>query len=83
MEELIFKNLNEKNKVNSIQNPFKKGCITSLAMFAHLDTFDGIPSISGSVTFKNGSTEGTQNFSAESMAELFMKIYTFCQNLEG
>ncbi len=51
-------------------------------MFAHLNTYDGTARITGSVDFKNGDTEGTQNFRAGSLGELLMKIHAFCMNLE-
>jgi hypothetical protein len=33
------------------------------------------------VVFKNGETQGTQEFKAESLGELFVKIHSFCERL--
>ena len=84
-EEIILKDEQEKEEISVITDPFKKGCIKTIAMFAHINThYDGTISktVSGSVTFKNGDTEGTQNFKAESLGELLIKIYAFCTKLE-
>lgn len=82
-QNVIFKNQEEREALSKITDPFKKGCIKSIYMFAHLDTFDGIPNITGQVNFQNGDTEGTQKFKASGMAELLIDIYNFCQSLEN
>ena len=80
--DIIFKNNQEKEQVSVITDPFKKKCLKDISMFAHLNTYDGTARITGSVDFKNGDTEGTQNFRASSLGELLMKIHAFCMNLE-
>lgn len=79
--DLIFRDQQEKEQISIITDPFKRGCIKSIHMHAYPKSYGG-PDISGSVNFENGDTEGTQNFKAESMAELFMKIYNFCESLK-
>lgn len=81
-QNVIFKNQEEKEKLSRITDPFKKGCIKSIFLSAYLQTFDGIPRITGEVNFQNGDTEGTQKFKASGMAELLVDIYNFCQSLE-
>ena len=81
---IIFKDQQEKEQISIITDPFQKSCIKTVAMFAHIGGYCGRNeiSITGSVDFKNGDTEGTQKFRASSMAELFMKIYNFCESLK-
>ena len=79
---IIFKNQQEKEQISIITDPFQKSCIKTIAMFAHIESYGNKARITGSVNFKNGDTEGTQNFKASSMAELFMKIYNFCESLK-
>jgi hypothetical protein len=65
-----------------IKDPFDACCINQIAMFAIKSSIYGTFSFSGSVKFKNGSTEGTQNFEANNLGELYMKVAEFCQSLE-
>jgi hypothetical protein len=85
IEKVIIEDEQEKRQISEIANPFKKGCVKMVSMFAHINTdFNGkiTTSVNGSVDFRNGDTEGTQKFKAESLGELLIKIHAFCMKLE-
>lgn len=84
MNKLINVNLGEENysKLSEIKNPFLSECITEITMYAWKSDFSGKVSVRGSVSFKNGNTSGKQEFTANSLPDLFFKIIEFCKNLE-
>lgn len=72
----------ERKPITIIQNPFKKECIKMIYLRAFKwDAFEGRIDFEGSVSFKSGNTEAEQNFKANSLPELYMKIQQFCESL--
>lgn len=71
----------QEEAISIINDPFKKSCITYINMSMWIGDFTGKTIIDGYVKFKNGGTEGKQEFSATSLPELMMKIYKFCEEL--
>ena len=71
----------KKECVSIVNNPFKKSCITNIKMSMWKGTLTGDINIDGYVKFKNGATEGKQDFKASNLPELLMKIYKFCEEL--
>ena len=81
----------DQKNLNLVTDPFKKDCIQRINLNARRSTrydihkHELVPEIviTGCVDFKNGNTEGTQNFEDEkSLGDLLMKIYSFCISLE-
>lgn len=65
-----------------VNNPFNCDCIESIHLHANRKMFGGGFRFSGNVNFENGNTEGTQNFEADNLGELYVKIQNFCMTLE-
>ena len=65
-----------------VKDPFKGGCIKEIHLHVNKKTFGEGFYITGSVKFKNGDTEGIQNFNADSLGELYTDIMNFCLSLE-
>lgn len=65
-----------------VKDPFKGECINAIHMHVTKQIIGNGYRISGSVEFKNGNTEGTQNFRANSLGELYTQIQNFCLSLE-
>ena len=77
---LLFDN----NKPQQIINtPFKLDCINEISMFAYKPLFGNGEEfkVRGAVKFKNGNTRGEQEFTADNLTELFIKIQRFCETL--
>lgn len=71
-----------RNLPQSIQMPFDLKYITGIHMDVSESWFKkGVFLVRGRVEFKNGTTTGTQNFEAETLSELYMKIRQFCESL--
>ncbi len=67
-----------KTKISPAVNPFLKHSITSM----HMHIFpDHVDRISGSIDFKNGNTEGTQKFSADTLDGLIRSMSDFVEEL--
>ena len=64
-----------------INNPFNMQYIEAIHLHCTKKLFDDGFNFWGSVVFKNGDTEGTQEFKAESLGDLFVKIHNFCERL--
>lgn len=64
-----------------VRDPFKKECIKAIHLHVNENLFSGGFRITGSVEFKNDNTEGKQNFEADSLGELYIKIQNFCLTL--
>ncbi len=67
-----------KTRVSSAVNPFLKKSIESMHMHIYPEHRDRI---SGSINFKNGTTEGTQKFSADSLDGLIRSMSDFVEEL--
>ena len=65
-----------------VKDPFKGECINAIHMHAHKSILNGGFNFTGHVEFKNGNTEGTQNFKADNLGELYVKIQNFCMTLK-
>ena len=67
-----------------INDPFNAKSIECVKMRAERAWFtkDRPFRFSGSVEFTNGDTDATQNFKANSLAELYTKMAEFCASLE-
>lgn len=67
--------------ISVINDPFYSKNIESITLRTYKKWFGEGFTTSGTVEFKNGNTEGKQQFEASNLSELFMKIYEFCQSL--
>ena len=67
-----------KTKVSPAVNPFIKDGIESIHMHIYPTHRN---SISGSIDFKNGNTEGTQKFVADSLDGLISNMSNFVEGL--
>lgn len=65
-----------------VKNPFNCDYIEGIHMHANKQLIGGGFRFTGSVKFENGNTEGTQNFEADNLGELYVKIQNFCMTLE-
>ena len=63
-----------------IENPFSSECISDV--YLHAFKVRDRTAVRGSVEFTKGNTTGKQEFQADTLSELFLKIYNFCNNLE-
>ena len=64
-----------------VKNPFSMENIDEIHLHCTKKWFGDGFNIWGSVEFKNGETQGKQEFKAESLGELFVKIHGFCERL--
>ena len=64
-----------------VKNPFSMEYIEDIHLHCTKKWFGDGFNIWGTVVFKNGDTHGTQEFKAESLGELFVKIHNFCERL--
>ena len=62
-----------------IENPFSKEYISDI--YLHAFRVCNKVKVMGSVEFTNGNTKGKQDFQADTLPELFIKIYKFCNEL--
>ena len=67
-----------KTKVSPAVNPFIKDGIASIHMHIFPSHTNKIP---GSIAFKNGNTEGTQKFSADTLDGLIRSMSDFVEEL--
>lgn len=71
------------NTPSIIKDPFEKGLIKGVHLHALESSFNqGQFSYSGSVEFRNGQTEGKQNFAATSMDDLYTQVANFIKTLK-
>lgn len=66
-----------------VQNPVRKDCITWINMSYTKGIFTGVHYFKGTVVFTKGNTSLEQKFEGTDLADLFMKIAKFCNNLPG
>ena len=64
-----------------VKNPFSMEHIEEIHLHCTKKWFSDGFNIWGKVQFKNGDTTGEQEFKAESLGELFVKIHNFCERL--
>jgi len=69
-------------QVSIINDPFKKDCINEINISMDLSLFHPHSRrFRGYVKFKNGQTEGTQRFTGDDLADVFMKVKAFVETL--
>ena len=70
------------NVIDVLKNPFEKECITDVNILIYKSRFPPfeIKHIA-TVVFKNGNTEGKQNFEAGDFTTLVVQIQSFINNL--
>lgn len=64
-----------------VKNPFSMEYIEEIHLHCTKKWLGEGFHIWGTVKFKNGDTEGTQEFKAEGLGDLFVKIHNFCERL--
>ena len=64
-----------------IKNPFSMEYIEEIHLHCTKNWIGDGFSITGNVVFKNSNTTGRQEFKANSLGELFVKIHNFCERL--
>lgn len=69
------------NLPDCINNPFTKSSIQSIRICMSKGIFGSIY-FNGYVEFKNGNTSGEQKFEGFNLADVFIKVKEFCNNLE-
>jgi hypothetical protein len=70
----------EAKAITPFNDPFGSRHVERIYMFIYMH--DGKPSVSGSVKFKNGETSGEQEFRADTLEELLLKIKFFIQTID-
>lgn len=65
---------------SSINNPFKKDCITDIIIFKRMN-LSGEYYYADYVNFENGNTKGEMRFEGESLEDVYNQIYKFCEGL--
>ena len=63
-----------------IENPFSSECISDVYLRAF--KLGNKTRVRGCVVFTKGNTKGKQEFQADTLSELFLKIYNFCNTLK-
>lgn len=78
-----MKNLNKTfgNLPSNISNPFTKSSIQSIRISMHKGIFGNIY-FTGVVEFKNNNTLGGQNFDGKDLADVFIQVKNFCEQLD-
>jgi hypothetical protein len=77
MEELFGKSM-----PSVIKDPFYGEHISAIHMHANKSVFSGLFTFTASVEFRNGDTEGRQEFRADNLGGLYQKVVDFCMSLE-
>ena len=67
--------------ISVINNPFSSKHIWYVEMHMSENVWTKKWDCEGSVSFKNGDTQGEQEFKADTLGELYDKIADFCENL--
>lgn len=73
----------EKEKLespSSINNPFKKDCITDITIFKRKNWSDEYY-YAGYITFEYENTKGEMRFEGESLEDVYNQIHQFCEGL--
>lgn len=78
-----MENLNKTfgNLPSEISNPFTKNSIQSIRISMYKGVFGNIY-FTGIVEFKNNNTKGEQNFDGKNLADVFIQVKNFCEQLE-
>lgn len=66
---------------SNISNPFTKSSIQSIRISMHKGLF-GYIYFTGVVEFKNNNTKGEQNFDGKDLADVFIQVKNFCEQLK-
>ena len=66
-----------------VNNPFNFQNIEGIHIHFSKGTFSGKWYANASVCFKNGDTNGEQTFKGENLAEVYLKVYEFCNQLSN
>lgn len=66
---------------SNISNPFTKSSIQSIRISMHKGIFGNIY-FTGVVEFKNNNTKGEQNFDGKDLADVFIQVKNFCEQLK-
>lgn len=79
----LLAEIGKEKMISILKDPFKKICVKKIwVQFA--DTWDNNKWESyGWVEFKNGNTEGKQQFKGETFDEVVRQIKTFIDNLQN
>ena len=71
-----------RKEINPVKNPFNMRHIERISMFMLKSMFTGEFSFEATVSFKNGSTSGSQEITGTDFSDLFQKVIDFCKTLE-
>ena len=66
-----------------VNNPFNFQNIESIHIHFSKGIFGEKWSASASVGFKNGNTKGEQTLKGENLADIYVKVYEFCNQLSN
>lgn len=64
-----------------LNDPFNRSSMVGLSTYCSVG-YDGRWSYRGTVKFKNGDTEGEQNFKGDSLNALLVKMQAFVETLD-
>lgn len=66
---------------SDLKNPFKKDCITNIRLSYSKVLFENYFTWRGSINFKKGNTEGTQNFENLDFENIVRDMKSFVEGL--
>lgn len=66
-----------------VNNPFNFQNIERIHIHFSKEILSEKWSASASVYFKNGNTKGEQTFKGENLADIYVKVYEFCNQLSN
>ena len=69
--------------LNVIKNPFEFQNIEEIHIHCTKGILSGKFGSRAIVHFSNGNTEGRQKFESDSLIDVFMKVYNFCNELNN
>lgn len=82
MNQQLKEAFNGTDKVSSlINNPFKVSCIGDIDLHSCLKLISKERYHYATVEFTNGNTKGIQRIDGDSLPDLLLKVYEFCNSL--
>jgi hypothetical protein len=76
----IEKEIEKLESPSSINNPFKKDCITDITLFKRKNFSDEYY-YAGYINFEYENTKGEMRFEGESLEDVYNQIHQFCESL--
>lgn len=71
-----------RRQITDIKDPFNQRSMKAVHIHAYQSFFNNTWTYTASVEFKNGKTEGKQNFEGANIGEVLIKVEAFIKELE-